>query len=272
MIVPINLERLSGNGYKMNANSPTASTPSYITHAQLRYSPFTSSEAIQGAFVTGANSTVEFDVTGNNLYVPLKLYTSLNGTTYTEDKTYGGTNGVPCLPPSVLDPADFNGGVPRSNGTSFSNMGIDVGTATNDMLMWNGTKWLKKTLAEAYAIISVSSFKTYKGFITQDGTEKPTFGQIYINSFTETVAATRTSIGLYTFSGISTTQAKLHGNGQLYPVYDNTLADPITGVFGYYRFGVDGQGRVTMSTYDTDMILADGIIAYSQLINIICNN
>lgn len=269
MIIPINLERLSGDGYKMNANNPTASTPSYITHAQLRYSPFTSSEAIQGAFVTGANSTVEFDVTGNNLYVPLKLYTSLNGTTYTEDKTYGGTNGVPCLPPSVLDPADFNGGVPRSNGTSFSNMGIDVGTATNNFLVWNGTKWEKKTLAEAYTIISTSAYKTYKGFISQGGTSNPTFGQIYINDFS-TVTASRTSTGLYTLLGISTATAKLHGYGQLFPVYDNS-GDPVIGVIGYYRLGVY-EGRVTISTYDIDMVLADGIFGNSQLINIICNN
>jgi len=94
MIIPINLERLSGDGYKMNANNPTASTPSYITHAQLRYSPFTSSEAIQGAFVTGANSTVEFDVTGANLTRYLKLYTSVDGTTYNEVKSWGGTDGI----------------------------------------------------------------------------------------------------------------------------------------------------------------------------------
>lgn len=94
MIIPINLERLSGDGYKMNANNPTASTPSYITHAQLRYSPFTSSEAIQGAFVTGAYSTVEFDVTGANLTRYLKLYTSTDGTTYNEVKSWGGTDGI----------------------------------------------------------------------------------------------------------------------------------------------------------------------------------
>lgn len=94
MIVPINLERLSGDGYKMNANSPLVTPPSYITHAQLRYTPFTSAEAIQGTFVTGANSTVEFDVTGANLTRYLKLYISTDGTTYNEVKSWGGTDGI----------------------------------------------------------------------------------------------------------------------------------------------------------------------------------
>lgn len=246
--------------------------------SQLRESPF-STGLISGVEMTIANGYeqnnygyYEFEIAEEYLTVLLKLYVSANsGTTWEQVFTWGGTTGTREQSPNILDPADFNGGVPRSNGTAFSNMGIDVGTATNDMLMWNGTKWLKKTLAEAYAIISISSFKTYKGFISQGGTSNPTFGQIYINSFTEAVGADRTSLGLYTFTGITTTQAKLHGYGQLFPVFDNA-ADPITGIIGYYRFGVDGNSRVTMSTYDTDMALADGIIANSQLINIICNN
>jgi len=94
MIVPINLERLSGDGYKMNANNPLVTPPSYIKYAQLRYTPFTSAEAIQGTFVTGAYSTVEFDVTGANLTRYLKLYTSTDGTTYNEVKSWGGTDGI----------------------------------------------------------------------------------------------------------------------------------------------------------------------------------
>lgn len=94
MIVIVNLERLSGDGYKMNANSPLVTPPSYIKYAQLRYTPFTSAQAIQGTFVTGAYSTVEFDVTGANLTRYLKLYTSTDGTTYNEVKSWGGTDGI----------------------------------------------------------------------------------------------------------------------------------------------------------------------------------
>jgi len=101
MIVPINLERLSGDGYKMNANSPLVTPPTYIKYAQLRYTPFTSAEAIQGTFVAGAYSTVEFDITGANLTRYLKLYTSTDGTTYNEVKSWGGTAGIRVINPVI---------------------------------------------------------------------------------------------------------------------------------------------------------------------------
>jgi len=93
MIEIINLERLSGDGYKMCANNPLAENLSNITHAQLRYAPFTSSQAIQGAFVVNSNSTVEFEVTGQNLIRLIKLFVSTNGTNYAEVKSWSGTNG-----------------------------------------------------------------------------------------------------------------------------------------------------------------------------------
>jgi hypothetical protein len=93
LIEIINLEKLSDDGYKMPCNTPSVSSLDNVTHAQLRYTPFTSSEAIQGAFVSGENSLVEFTVTGLNLLKPLKLFTSTDGTTYTQKKSYGGTNG-----------------------------------------------------------------------------------------------------------------------------------------------------------------------------------
>lgn len=94
MIEIINLERLSGDGYKMCANNPLAENLSNITHAQLRYAPFTNSQAIQGTFVANSNSTVEFDVIGQNLIRLMKLFVSTNGTNYAEVKSWGGTNGV----------------------------------------------------------------------------------------------------------------------------------------------------------------------------------
>lgn len=94
MIIPINLERLSGDGYKMCANNPLAENLSNITHAQLRYTPFTSSQSVQGTFVTGSNSTVEFNLVGTNITRFMKLYVSTNGSTYGEVKSWGGTNGI----------------------------------------------------------------------------------------------------------------------------------------------------------------------------------
>ena len=93
MIEVINLEKLSNDGYKQPANDPTSSTPDNITHAQLRYNTFTSSYVIQGVAVTGASSTFEFTVSDALFYWKFKLYTSTDGTNYTEKKSYGGSLG-----------------------------------------------------------------------------------------------------------------------------------------------------------------------------------
>lgn len=99
--VIVNLTKTDGDGKLMQANNPLAPSPSYITYAQLRYYPFTSAESIQGAFVDGANSTVEFDVAGSHLTKLLKLYVSTNGTTYAERKSWGGTEGKTLINPTV---------------------------------------------------------------------------------------------------------------------------------------------------------------------------
>lgn len=86
----INLEKLSDDGYKMKANGNSVDN---ITHVQLRYTPFTVSEATQGAFVTGATSTVEFSIADGDIEKAMKLYTKTASTDYVENKTFGGTNG-----------------------------------------------------------------------------------------------------------------------------------------------------------------------------------
>lgn len=95
----VNLEKLNSYGLKQPANNPNYVTPDNITHAQLRYNDFTSSYVIQGSAVGGANSTFEFDVLRQDLLLSgkthsrMKLYTSTDGTNYTENKTYGGSLG-----------------------------------------------------------------------------------------------------------------------------------------------------------------------------------
>ena len=93
MIEIINLEKLDNDGRKQPANDPTSSTPDNITHCQLRYNTFTSSYVIQGVAVTGASSTFEFTVSDALFYWKFKLYTSTDGTNYTEKKSYGGSLG-----------------------------------------------------------------------------------------------------------------------------------------------------------------------------------
>ena len=93
MIEIINLEKLDNDGRKQPANDPTLSTPDNITHCQLRYNTFTSSYVIQGVAVTGASSTFECTVSDALFYWKFKLYTSTDGTNYTEKKSYGGSAG-----------------------------------------------------------------------------------------------------------------------------------------------------------------------------------
>ena len=88
-----NFDKVSPLGYKQPANDPNAASPDYITHAQLRYSPFTSSEAIAGSVVSGANSTFSFSIEDAQIAYTFKMYYSTDGTTYTEDKTFGGADG-----------------------------------------------------------------------------------------------------------------------------------------------------------------------------------
>ncbi len=88
-----NFDKVSPLGYKQPANDPNAASPDYITHAQLRYSPFTSSEAIAGSVVSGANSTFSFSIEDAQIAYTFKMYYSTDGTTYNEDKTFGGSSG-----------------------------------------------------------------------------------------------------------------------------------------------------------------------------------
>lgn len=84
------------NNYKQPANNPNAASPDNITHARLYYNTFAGSNYIQGSFVPGSNSSVEFDDDGVT-YTKYKLFVSTDGTTYTERKSFGGTDGKDCI-------------------------------------------------------------------------------------------------------------------------------------------------------------------------------
>lgn len=95
MVTIINLQRTDADGKLIPSNNPNYAIPSYIKYAQLRYNTFSDSYAVQGIFlVTGESSTVQFDLSSVSVsYTLFKLYLSMDGVTYTEDRTYGGTLG-----------------------------------------------------------------------------------------------------------------------------------------------------------------------------------
>jgi len=106
-----NIWRLDTDGRIMPANNPLASSPDYYTHAQLRYDTFLSPNVIQGTFVTGANSSVAVEIPENKLQWSFKLFVSRDGTTYTEDKTFGGADGIDYTADAFIDAEDFDTGV-----------------------------------------------------------------------------------------------------------------------------------------------------------------
>ena len=88
-----NFNEQSPQGYLKPANTASAVSPDNVTHAQLRYTDFSSSYVIQGSVVSGANSTFEFSIADNLASEIFKMYYSTDGTTYSVDKTFGGTSG-----------------------------------------------------------------------------------------------------------------------------------------------------------------------------------
>ena len=136
MIEIINLEKLDNDGRKQPANDPTLSTPDNITHCQLRYNTFTSSYVIQGVAVTGASSTFEFTVSDALFYWKFKLYTSTDGTNYTEKKSYGGSAGKHLFdssPRRMLIKVQQQGtDAPTLLSTAFNNTGKSVTTLTRN--------------------------------------------------------------------------------------------------------------------------------------------
>lgn len=97
-MIVVNLEKYSEDGFKKPANSLNASAPDNITHVRFYYNDFAGSNFIQGEFVDGYNSLVQAD-NESIAYGRFKMFTSTDGRTYIENKSYGGDYGA-----SVNDP------------------------------------------------------------------------------------------------------------------------------------------------------------------------
>jgi hypothetical protein len=106
-MIVVNLDKFSEDGFKKPANSINADEPDNITHARFYYDDFTGDNYVQATFVEGNNSTVEADVSAVP-FLKFKLFTSQDGISYTERKTYGGTDGFDVANNTLaLDPADY---------------------------------------------------------------------------------------------------------------------------------------------------------------------
>ena len=241
MIVILNLERIDSDGKLIPANNPNYAVPSYIKYAQLRYNTFSDSYVVQGTFLaTGESSTIEFDLSSvSSSYTLFKLYTSTDGVTYTEDKTYGGTTGrtiFTSVAGAVLTSGnqniagikDFSDSI-KSNTISehTTNTGVTIdGVLIKDSLDNSNivTKDGVQTISgiKTYSAIPIISslattgtqavnknfvdtragIKQWKGLINQAGPLPPLLVKEYINTTGGTVSFSRVSTGysLMTFS------------------------------------------------------------------------
>ena len=99
-----NVEKLNPDGFKQEATD--------ITHARLYYNDFAGNNYVQGVFVDGSTSTVEFDETGIGYYL-FKMFTSIDGVNYIERPSFGGTNGTTLTGAGmILDPEDYTESLP----------------------------------------------------------------------------------------------------------------------------------------------------------------
>ncbi len=136
MKVSVELDKLDDDGFKKPANSVNADSPDNITHARMYYNDFAGSNYVQGDFVEGSNSTAYFTIVDLS-YSLFKLYTSTNGTDYTERKSFGGDDGVTLIDDTqILDPEDFTDDAPYikaagATGSRYFTGGTGGGTTSS---------------------------------------------------------------------------------------------------------------------------------------------
>lgn len=173
-MIVINLEKLNPDGFKQEATD--------ITHGRLYYDDFAGNNYIQGSFVTGLTATMQFDPTGVGFSL-FKLYTSTDGTNYTERKSYGGDNGVTAIDSGmILDPNDYTTLLPYPkmevvNGKKVFVPGAGgAGTAVGagvDYLMCRGRLVQNNVLRSGKAYFGGYSFNTSTGVLESPFTITP---------------------------------------------------------------------------------------------------
>jgi len=154
-----NFNEQSPQGYLKPANSSSAVSPDNVTHAQLRYDTFADPNIIQGSVVSGANSTFEFSVSDGLAEEVFKMYYSTDGTTYSVDKTFGGTSGK-----KLFATADLSGLVTLTTAQTISgtktlgsNANIVVGSGSDITVQSGGDI----TLADAPSTSTDATNKAY---------------------------------------------------------------------------------------------------------------
>jgi hypothetical protein len=230
-----NFNEQSPQGYLKPANTTSAVSPDNVTHAQLRYTDFSSSYVIQGSVVSGANSTFEFSIADNLASEIFKMYYSTDGTTYNVDKTFGGTSGK-----KLFATADLSGLVTTGTAqnitatktlTTNANLVVSSGSditvqSGGDITLADAPTASTDAVNKAY-VDGLIGYTEYIAWVNQDGTNAPV----------STVVKNNTG-RTWTWSYIST------GNYGLTPSGANPFSDFTKFDIEYDRFISSGQGQM----------------------------
>lgn len=169
-----NLEKLSPDGYKQLATD--------ITHARLYYDDFTGTNFIQGTFLSGSTSIIQFDETGV-AFTLFKMFTSTDGVNYTERESFGGDVGTTLISASmILDPNDYSESLPYPKMTvidgvkvfapSAGGTGTVVGAGV-DYLMCRGRLVQNNVLRSGKAYFGNYGFDAATGILNYPNTLSP---------------------------------------------------------------------------------------------------
>ena len=245
-----NTNELSPQGYLKPANTVSAVSPDNVTHLQLRYSDFSSSYVIQGSVVSGANSTFEFSIADNLASEIFKMYYSTDGTTYSVDKTFGGTSGK-----KLFATADLSGLVTLTTAQNISgtktingsaNLVIASGSditvqAGGDITLADAPTASTDATNKAY-VDGLIGYTEYIAWVDQTDTDAPV-PTVVKNNTGRTWTWSYYDVGIYTLTPSGTN-----------PFSDFTKFD-----IEYDRFISSGQGQmVCMMEVDTTTAQTSG--------------
>jgi hypothetical protein len=199
-----NFNEQSPQGYLKPANTTSAVSPDNVTHAQLRYTDFSSSYVIQGSVVSGANSTFEFSIADNLASEIFKMYYSTDGTTYNVDKTFGGTSGK-----KLFATADLSGLV--TTGTAQNITATKTLTTNANLVVSSGSDITVQsggdiTLADAP---TASTDATNKAYV--DGLIGYKSCVFWVSSFTPNESTALSYTRIYNNTGYTPTLTYLSG-------------------------------------------------------------
>jgi len=248
MIVILNLERIDSDGKLIPANNPNYAVPSYIKYAQLRYNTFSNSYVVQGTFLaTGESSTIEFDLSSvSSSYTLFKLYTSTDGVTYTEDKTYGGTTGRTIFT-SIAGTVMTTGDQTIAGVKTFSSLPVSNATVSSNSQLTN-----KTYVDRAYG-------QSIKLVLNQTVTGAITYRILYNKTSYSISSSVRNSAGDYsiTFNG-----AIFNNPDYVSFEYQPILIDDSATIYGYVVIPPTGltTTRMNIQTSSSGQFAADSIL------------